>query len=77
MNESTSTKPKVGILMGSDSDYPVMREAESRLESFGIPYETRILSAHRSPVQTLEYSGSAEQRGLTWRESWRPKRLFP
>ncbi len=64
MNGNTSTKPKVGILMGSDSDYPVMREAENRLDKFAIPYETRILSAHRSPVQTMEYSGSAEQRGL-------------
>jgi len=64
VNENNSTKPKVGILMGSDSDYPVMREAENRLDSFAILYETRILSAHRSPVQTLEYSGSAEKRGL-------------
>ncbi len=50
--------------MGSDSDLEVMREAEKRLDYFSIPYETRILSAHRSPDKTLEYSKSAEQRGL-------------
>ena len=50
--------------MGSDSDLEIMHEAEKRLDYFGIPYETRILSAHRSPVQTLEYSDKAEQRGL-------------
>ena len=50
--------------MGSDSDLEVMREAENRLDYFSIPYETRILSAHRSPDKTLEYSQSAEQRGL-------------
>lgn len=64
MNAKASSQPKVGILMGSDSDLEVMREAENRLDYFSIPYETRILSAHRSPDKTLEYSQSAEQRGL-------------
>ena len=64
MNATPSTQVKVGILMGSDSDLEIMHEAEKRLDYFGIPYETRILSAHRSPVQTLEYSDKAEQRGL-------------
>lgn len=50
--------------MGSDSDLEVMREAEKRLDDFGIPYETRILSAHRSPLQTLRYATSAARRGL-------------
>ena len=50
--------------MGSDSDLEVMREAEKRLDYFGIPYETRILSAHRSPLGTLEYAASAQKRGL-------------
>ncbi|MGH7831514.1 MAG: 5-(carboxyamino)imidazole ribonucleotide mutase [Candidatus Binatia bacterium] len=54
----------VGILMGSDSDLEVMREAERRLDDFGIPYETRILSAHRSPRATLEYAESASDRGI-------------
>lgn len=56
--------PKVGILMGSDSDLEVMREAETRLDYFGIPYETRILSAHRSPLRTVEYAQSALKRGV-------------
>ena len=55
---------KVGILMGSDSDLEVMREAEKRLDSFGIPYETHIMSAHRTPERAAEYASSAEQRGL-------------
>jgi phosphoribosylaminoimidazole carboxylase PurE protein len=58
------SKAKVGILMGSDSDLDVMAEAEKRLESFGIPYETRILSAHRSPLKTLQYAESALERGI-------------
>ncbi len=57
-------QPKVGILMGSDSDLEVMREAEKRLVSFGIAYETRIMSAHRSPKQAAAYAATAEQRGL-------------
>ncbi len=59
-----SLQPLVGILMGSDSDLEVMREAEKRLDSFGIPYETRILSAHRSPQKTLRYAISAIGRGI-------------
>ena len=57
-------QPKVGILMGSDSDLEVMREAEKRLDSFGIAYETRIMSAHRTPEIAAQYSATAEQRGL-------------
>jgi len=60
----SSLRPKVGILMGSDSDLEVMRETENRLDYFGIPYEVRILSAHRSPAKTLEYADSAHQRGI-------------
>jgi phosphoribosylaminoimidazole carboxylase PurE protein len=55
---------KVGILMGSDSDLDVMSEAEKRLDYFGIPYETRVLSAHRTPHETLKYAESAIERGL-------------
>ncbi|HXT54792.1 MAG TPA: AIR carboxylase family protein, partial [Candidatus Eisenbacteria bacterium] len=55
---------QVGILMGSDSDLDVMREAEKRLDSFGISYETRIMSAHRTPEKAAEYAATAEQRGL-------------
>ena len=59
-----STQPKVGILMGSDSDLEVMREAEKRLDAFGIAYETRIMSAHRTPEKAAEYAATAEKRGL-------------
>lgn len=50
--------------MGSDSDFGVMQEAEKRLDYFGIPYEIRILSAHRSPLKTMEYAASASKRGI-------------
>ncbi|HWP24590.1 MAG TPA: 5-(carboxyamino)imidazole ribonucleotide mutase [Candidatus Binatia bacterium] len=56
--------PRVGILMGSDSDLEIMREAEKRLDSFGIAYETRILSAHRTPEKAAQYAASAGERGL-------------
>ncbi len=57
-------KPVVGILMGSDSDLPVMQEAGAMLQEFGIEYEMTIASAHRTPKKVLEYSLSAEKRGL-------------
>ena len=57
-------KPVVGILMGSDSDLPVMQEAAAMLHEFGIEYEMTIASAHRTPKKVLEYSSSAEKRGL-------------
>jgi len=57
-------RPRVGILMGSDSDLEVMRETEKRLDALGIGYETRILSAHRTPDKAAEYAATAEQRGL-------------
>jgi 5-(carboxyamino)imidazole ribonucleotide mutase len=57
-------QPIVGIIMGSDSDLPVMREAAEMLESFGVPFEMTIVSAHRTPVRLFEYASSAEARGL-------------
>jgi phosphoribosylaminoimidazole carboxylase PurE protein len=57
-------KPRVGILMGSDSDLEVMNEAGKRLASFGIEYEIRIMSAHRTPVKAAEYAATAAERGL-------------
>ncbi len=57
-------EPRVGILIGSDSDLEVMREAEKRLDYFAIPYETRILSAHRTPHKTQEYAAAAAGRGI-------------
>ena len=57
-------KPLVGIVMGSDTDYPVMSEAAKMLEKFGIPYEIEVISAHRSPARTHEYATTAITRGL-------------
>ena len=62
--DKKARQPKVGILLGSDSDLEVMREAEKRLDYFGIPHETRILSAHRSPHKTQEYAAAAAGRGI-------------
>lgn len=64
LHVANNPQTKVGILMGSDSDLEVMREAEKRLDSFGIGYETRIMSAHRTPEKAAEYAATAEQRGL-------------
>ncbi len=55
---------KVGILMGSDSDLPVMKDAVELLESFEIPCEVSIISAHRTPEKAFEYARTAEERGL-------------
>lgn len=54
----------VGILMGSDSDYPMMAEATKVLEKFGIPYEIEVASAHRTPARAHEYATTAASRGL-------------
>lgn len=59
-----SKKPLVGIVMGSDSDLPIMKEAAKVLDQFSIQYETIISSAHRVPDQTAEYAISAETRGI-------------
>lgn len=56
--------PHVGIVMGSDTDFPVMSEAAKTLEKFGIPYEMEVLSAHRTPDRAHEYADSAAGRGL-------------
>lgn len=55
---------KVGIIMGSDSDLPVMKEAAEVLEEFEVPYEITIVSAHRTPQRMYEYAKSAEERGI-------------
>jgi len=57
-------KPVVGIVMGSDSDFPVMEEAVKALKFFDIPHEVRVISAHRAPAQVMEYARTAEKRGL-------------
>jgi len=57
-------QPWVGIVMGSDSDLPVMEKAAEVLREFGVPYEMRILSAHRTPEAALAYGRQSAERGL-------------
>lgn len=56
--------PLVGIIMGSDSDWPTMSQAATILEELGIPFEANIVSAHRTPDKMYDYAKSAKQRGL-------------
>lgn len=55
---------KVGIIMGSESDLPIMGAAAAVMEQFSIPYEIKVVSAHRTPERMLEYGKSAKERGL-------------
>ncbi|MBE7087602.1 MAG: 5-(carboxyamino)imidazole ribonucleotide mutase, partial [Clostridiales bacterium] len=55
---------KVGIVMGSDSDMPIINKAIDVLDSFGVPYEAHIYSAHRTPVQAAEFSKNARENGF-------------
>lgn len=57
-------RPRVSIIMGSDSDLPVMRQAAEVLESFGVPHEVTIVSAHRTPRRLVEFAEGARQRGI-------------
>ena len=57
-------EPLVGVIMGSRSDWDTMRQTAETLESFGVPFETRVLSAHRTPDELAEYAATAEDRGL-------------
>ena len=59
-----SGDPIVGIVMGSDSDWPVMEPAAQALEEFGVPFEAHVLSAHRTPRRMLDYAEAAAGRGL-------------
>jgi 5-(carboxyamino)imidazole ribonucleotide mutase len=56
--------PWVGIIMGSTSDWETLRHAAETLERFGVPYEKRVVSAHRTPQLMAEYARTAEERGL-------------
>ena len=56
--------PKVGVIMGSKSDWPVMEHAVAMLERLGVPFETRVVSAHRTPDLLFDYAKSAAERGL-------------
>ena len=57
-------QPLVGIIMGSKSDWPTLAHAAETLESLGVPFEVRVVSAHRTPDLLFEYAGSAAARGL-------------
>lgn len=60
----SETQPLVGIIMGSNSDWPTMQEAAKILESFGVPFEAQVVSAHRTPDKMYDYAKSAKSRGL-------------
>ncbi|HRD35398.1 MAG TPA: 5-(carboxyamino)imidazole ribonucleotide mutase [Rhodocyclaceae bacterium] len=60
----TNDKPVVGIIMGSNSDWPTMQAAAKVLSDFGVPFEARVVSAHRTPDLMFEYAEGARARGL-------------
>ena len=64
MTAAKQQRALVGIVMGSDTDFPVMSEAGKTLKKFGIAYEMEVLSAHRTPARAHEYSSTAAMRGL-------------
>lgn len=59
-----STQARVGVIMGSQSDWETMREACNILDQFGVPYEARVVSAHRTPKWMVQYAEKAAGRGL-------------
>src|SRR5512132_1838034 len=60
----SGTKPTVGIIMGSDSDFPVMKDAAAALKGLGVPHEVKVVSAHRTPREMVAYAETARGRGL-------------
>jgi phosphoribosylaminoimidazole carboxylase PurE protein len=62
--DTSKERPQVGIIMGSDTDLPVMNESAKMLDKFLIPFEIEVVSAHRSPARTHEYATTAIERGL-------------
>jgi 5-(carboxyamino)imidazole ribonucleotide mutase len=62
--KTSETKPLVGILMGSDSDWPTMKAAADVCAQFGIASEAKVISAHRTPKDLEQYAGKAHERGL-------------
>jgi 5-(carboxyamino)imidazole ribonucleotide mutase len=67
MSDSSSDpvgSPRVGIVMGSDSDWPTMKDAADALEEFGVPFEADVVSAHRMPEEMIAYGKEAADRGL-------------
>ncbi len=64
MAKKPASKPLVGIIMGSQSDWETMKNAADNLDMLGVPYETAIVSAHRTPDRLVEYAKTAKKRGL-------------
>ncbi len=60
----SSESPQVAIVMGSDSDWPKIKKAAAALDEFGVAYEVRVMSAHRTPLAVAEYATTAVERGL-------------
>jgi 5-(carboxyamino)imidazole ribonucleotide mutase len=58
------SQPIIGVVMGSNSDWPVMQKAVEQLEAFGVPYEAQVVSAHRTPDLLTEYAQTAQEKGL-------------
>ncbi|QEA37676.1 5-(carboxyamino)imidazole ribonucleotide mutase [Pistricoccus aurantiacus] len=62
--QAANPSPRVGVIMGSTSDWPIMQHAVEMLERLGVDYETQVVSAHRTPDLLFEYAKSAAERGL-------------
>lgn len=60
----TENKPKIGIIMGSQSDLPIMQQAAELCDEFNVPYELTIVSAHRTPQRMMDYAQTAQSRGI-------------
>ncbi|MDR3323805.1 MAG: 5-(carboxyamino)imidazole ribonucleotide mutase [Zoogloeaceae bacterium] len=60
----SAAHPLIGVVMGSDSDWPTLQAAEVLLKEFGVPFEAKVVSAHRTPDLLFEYAESAQPRGL-------------
>ena len=63
-NMTDSKNPIIGVVMGSDSDWPIMKLATEMLNEFNVPYESKIVSAHRTPDIMYEYAEAAKSRGI-------------
>jgi 5-(carboxyamino)imidazole ribonucleotide mutase len=64
MPSESTNKPLVAVIMGSQSDWETMRNAHERLEQFGVPHESRVVSAHRTPAWMTQFASEAETRGI-------------
>src|SRR3954447_18867586 len=64
MKKTEQQNPQVGIIMGSDTDWPIMKAAADVCADFGVSHEVRVISAHRTPHDLTEYAGGAHGRGM-------------